>query len=157
MKLPTGRKVGLKVCSTGMGFWRVTALVAERLLSELLTALMVTEFGVGRVRGALYFPVWSILPMVVFPVATPLTYQVKVWFMLPELPVSWAENCVVSPERSVTLEGVIVMPLEVGSEPEVLKPPPQPDHTTMASPSTTAPTNLAPENFVVAIISDPLS
>ena len=30
--------------------------------------------------------------------------------MLPVLPLSWAVNCVVSPERSVMLEGVTVMP-----------------------------------------------
>ena len=77
--------------------------------------------------------------------------------MLPVLPLSWAVNWVVSPERSVTLEGVTVMPSDFASEPAAPNPPPQPDHTRMASPSTMAPANFAPEDFDVPIISDPLS
>jgi hypothetical protein len=118
---------------------------------------MVTESGVGRVAGARYFPVWSILPNSTLPVATPLTYQVKVWLMLPVLPLSWAVNCVVSPERIVMLEGVTVMPSDFEFGPATANPPPQPDHTSMASPSTIALADFAPEDFDVPIISDPLS
>jgi hypothetical protein len=117
--------------------------------------MILTEGGVGRLRGAWYFPVESMVPTVAFPEATPFTDQATAWF---EFPVTEAENWVLSPARSVALGGVIVMPLEVEPEPELpTVPPPQPDHTRMTRERTTAPANLAPEDFDVPIISDPLS
>jgi hypothetical protein len=77
--------------------------------------------------------------------------------MLPVLPLSWAVNWVVSPERIVMLEGVTVMPSDFEFGPATANPPPQPDHTSMASPSTIALADFAPEDFDVPIISDPLS
>jgi hypothetical protein len=136
----------------------VTELVAERDLSATLVALMVTEFGLGRVNGALYFPVASMVPTVEFPVITPLTDQLTVWSIFP---VTVAENWVLSPARSVAVGGVTVTPfeLELGLElePPALNPPPQPDHTRMARERTIALANLAPEDFDFPIISDPLS
>ena len=83
-----------------------------------------------------------------FPVLT-------LWFVDP---VTVAENCVLSPPRSVVLGGVTVMPLEVEPElaPEFI-PPPQPAHKKIARERTAAPVNFAPEDFAVSIISDPLS
>jgi len=52
VKLPTGSKVGLTFWGTGTGFWRVTGLLAERVLSATLTACTFTEFGVGTLAGA---------------------------------------------------------------------------------------------------------
>jgi len=59
----------------------------------------------------------------------------------------------------VALGGVTVMPFEVGVElePPTFIPPPQPDHARMTRERTKAPANLAPEDFAVPIISDPLS
>jgi len=58
----------------------------------------------------------------------------------------------------VALGGVIVMPLEVEPELELpTVPPPQPDHTRTTTERTMAPANLAPEDLIVPIISDPLS
>jgi hypothetical protein len=136
----------------GIGFWRLTGLVAERDLSATLVALIFTEFGVGRTIGAWYFPVASMVPTVEFPLGTPFTVQVTLWFVFP---VTLAVNWVLSPSRIVALEGVTVMPLEV--EPPTFMPPPQPDHTKTARERTIAPANFAPEDFFVPIISDPLS
>src|ERR1700690_887228 len=127
VKLPTGRNVGLKFCIVGIGFWRLTGLVAERDLSATLVALIVTEFGAGRIIGAWYFPVASMVPTVEFPLGTPFTDQVTVWFVFP---VTLAVNWALSPSRSVALAGVTVMPLEV--EPPTFIPPPQPDPTKTA-------------------------
>ena len=81
-------------------------------MSATLVALIVTDAGVGRGLGALYFPVASMIPTVAFPWSTPFTDQVTDWFIFP---VTEAENWVLSPERSVAFEGVTVMPLEVES------------------------------------------
>jgi hypothetical protein len=51
-KLPTGSSVGLTVWATGIGFSRVTGVVAERVLSAALAASTVTEFGIGALGGA---------------------------------------------------------------------------------------------------------
>jgi hypothetical protein len=88
-KLPTGRKVGVNVCTTGTGFWRVTELVAESDVWATLVALIFTEFGDGRLNGVLYFPVASMVPKVEFPPPTPFTDQVTAWFMFA---VTVAEN-----------------------------------------------------------------
>lgn len=129
--------------------------MAERDLSATLVALMVTEVGEGRLRGAVYFPVWSMVPTVAFPEDTPFTHQATAWLVFP---VTEAENWVLSPPRIVTLGGVIVMPLEVEPELELpTVPPPQPDQTRTMRERTMALANLAPEDFIVPIISDPLS
>ena len=74
-KLPTGSTVGVTLWGTGRGFCRLTELLAERDLSAKLVAWTFTEFGVGRLSGAWYFPVESIVPTLEFPPATPFTDQ----------------------------------------------------------------------------------
>jgi hypothetical protein len=128
--------------------------VAERDLSATLAAWILTEAGEGRLDGAMYFPVASIVPTVAFPEGTPFTDQVTAWL---EFAVTVAENWVLSPGRRVALGGAIVIPLEVEPELPAVVPPPQPDHTRMTRERTRAPANLAPEDCVFPIISDPLS
>jgi hypothetical protein len=93
-------------------------------------------------------------PTVAFPVGIPFTDQLTLWFALP---VTLAENCVLSPARSVMPAGVITTPLEVELDPPTFMLPPQPDHTRMASERTAAPANFETEDLLVPIISDPLS
>jgi hypothetical protein len=96
------------------------------------------------------------VPTVKFPVGTPFTDQETVWSVLP---VTLAENCTLSPARRVVLEGVMVMPFEVEFDPDpvALRPPPHPDHASMAKERTKTPANLTAEDLDVPIISDPLS
>ena len=123
-------------------------------MSATLAAWILTEAGEGRLDGAIYFPVASIVPTVAFPEGTPFTDQVTAWL---EFAVTAAENWVLSPVRRVALGGAIVIPLEVEPELPAVVPPPQPDHTRMTRERTRAPPNLAPEDCVFPIISDPLS
>jgi hypothetical protein len=58
-------------------------------LSATLVALIVTEAGEGRLSGAWYFPLWSMVPTVAFPEDTPFTHQATAWFVFP---VTEAEN-----------------------------------------------------------------
>jgi hypothetical protein len=96
------------------------------------------------------------VPTVALPDATPFTDQPTAWFVLP---VTVAENCIVSPARIVLLEGVIFIPLEVGVGPEAptFMPPPQPDHKHIANDKTTMPVNFTREDFFNPSISAPLS
>ena len=128
--------------------------MAERDLSATLAAWTLTEAGEGRLDGAMYFPVASIVPTVAFPEGTPFTDQVTAWL---EFAVTVAENWVLSPARRVAFGGAIVIPLDVEPELPAVVPPPQPDHTRMTRERTRAPANLAPEDCVFPIISDPLS
>ena len=97
------------------------------------------------------------VPTVAFPDTTPFTDQVTAWFVFP---VTVAENCAVSPARTVVLEAVIFTPFdddEVEVEPPTFMPPPQPDHRETAKDKTTTPRNCTQEELFVPSISDPLS
>src|SRR5436305_14561765 len=74
-KLPTGRNAGLTFWGTGIGFCRLTELLPKTVLSAVLVAVTFSGFGAGRLKGALYFPVASMVPKVALPPATPFTDQ----------------------------------------------------------------------------------
>jgi len=94
------------------------------------------------------------VPTVALPDATPFTDQTTAWFMFP---VTVAENCIVSPARTVLAEGVIFTPFEVDPEVPTFMPPPQPDHRPIANDKTPMPVNFPREEFFDLTISDPLS
>ena len=73
----------------GVGLRRVTTLEAVFDASAALVALTFTVFGEGRVAGAVYFPVASIIPSADEPPAVPFTDQVT---PVLEEPITVAEN-----------------------------------------------------------------
>jgi hypothetical protein len=97
------------------------------------------------------------VPTVALPDTTPFTDQVTTWFVFP---VTVAENCAVSPARTVLLEAVTLTPFdddEVEVEAPTFMPPPQPDHRETAKDKTTTPRNRTREELFIPSISDPLS
>jgi hypothetical protein len=68
-----------------------------------------------------------------------------------------AENCMLSPARTVLLAGVIFIPLAVDPEAPTFMPPPQPDHREIAKDKTTMLVNFTREELFFPTISDPLS
>ena len=83
----------------------------------------------GTLAGAVYMPEVVMVPDVVFPPATPLTFQVTAAF---EAPLTVAVNCwVASTDRSaevgeIEIETALGAGGGAGDEPEVAEPPPQP-------------------------------
>lgn len=90
----------------GVGFWRETALVADCVESATLVALMVTASEDGRVVGAVYFPLESIVPRAAEPLAVPLTNQETA--VLVE-PVTVAEKVNELPARILAVVGATEM------------------------------------------------
>ena len=88
--------------STGVGLSSVTSLVPFFEESAELTALMVTEFGLGSVVGAVYLPDVSMVPREAEPPAASLTYQVTAVF---EVPVTVTEKVAVAPARTLVAFG----------------------------------------------------
>ncbi len=111
---------------TGVGFRRVTALVPYFEESAELTALTVTELGLGRAAGAMYLPEESMVPREAEPPEVSLTYQVTAEFCVP---VTVAEKLAESPARTLVVYGETVTEIVGGGggcwEPE-RKPAPQP-------------------------------
>ena len=75
LKLPTGMEVGLIDAISGVGFWRVTALLAVFVESVLSVAMRVMPFGLGGNSGAVKRPLVLTVPVVLFPPTTPFTVQ----------------------------------------------------------------------------------
>jgi len=91
----------------------------------------------GTLAGAVYIPEVVMVPDVVFPPATPLTFQVTAAF---EAPLTVAVNCwVASTDRSAELGETETETALLGAgggegdEPEVAEPPPQPMPTVAAN------------------------
>jgi fumarate reductase subunit D len=105
----------------GAGFTTVTNAVADRVGSVTLAACTVTTFGTGGTAGALYNPVLSIVPSVVFPPATPSTDHVAPWF---ELPVTLSVNCCVCPTITVCAGGFTTTTTSTASVSALEVPPP---------------------------------
>jgi len=82
-KFPVFVDEGLIPLITGIGFIRVTALVAAAEESAALVALTVIVLGLGKVVGALYFPFASIVPTALDPPSVPFTDQVTLEFDVP--------------------------------------------------------------------------
>lgn len=101
-KLPRFAEAGEMPVRTGVGFRRETALVADWVVSATLVALMVTASEDGRVVGAVYFPLESMVPRAVEPLAVPLTNQETA--VLVE-PVTVAEKVKESPARILAVVG----------------------------------------------------
>src|SRR5208283_2517784 len=74
--------------------------------SAELTALMVTEAGLGRVAGAMYLPVLSMVPRDEEPPEVSLTNQVTAVFCVP---VTVAEKVAELPARTLAVCGVTEM------------------------------------------------
>jgi hypothetical protein len=89
----------LEICGTG--FQSVTTLELVTDWFDVSAASMVTVFAVGTVAGAVYFPVVSMVPVVVLPPITPLTVQVRG-------AVDEAVNFCVAPARTFAALGDIV-------------------------------------------------
>ena len=65
--------------TTGWGLSRFTVTLAMAAESAWLTAVMVTEGGLGRTFGAVYTPVPVIVPTLELPPETPFTCHSAVW------------------------------------------------------------------------------
>src|ERR1700722_17120599 len=118
--VPAVIEEGATEVRTGIGFWRVTALVPCCVVSAVLVAVIVTVLGVGRAVGAVCSPFASIVPVVALPPATELTDQVTLLFVLP---LTAAANDSLDPARMVAVAGVTVTELLPPSG-EVEEPPP---------------------------------
>jgi hypothetical protein len=83
----------------------VTVTVAEalRAVSAWDTAVTVTVLGDGTVLGAVYSPLESMVPTVVFPPATPFTCQLTAVLLEK---VTDAVNCCVEVTATEVLEGL---------------------------------------------------
>lgn len=89
----------------GVGFQRVTALVELFVGSAALTALMVMVFGAGRLGGAVYLPVESMVPREAEPAEMSLTDQVT---EVLEFPVTVALKVSEAPARMLAVGGATV-------------------------------------------------
>ena len=70
--------------SVGVGFQRVTAAEADLVVFAALVAVTLTVLGEGRVGGAVYLPVESMVPRAELPPAVEFTDQVTPVFVEPE-------------------------------------------------------------------------
>ena len=91
---------GLIPVSTGVAFKMVAVLVPETVEDAALVARMVSELGLGRLAGAVYFPAEFMVPRE--PLAPP-TDQVTAVFAVP---VTMALNGYDSPARMLAVAGV---------------------------------------------------
>jgi hypothetical protein len=90
------------LASTGRGFSNVRELVPDAVESAALTARTITVLGFGTMFGAVYKPDALIVPVAVFPPATPLTCHVTKVF---EDPVMTALSDWVAPPLTVAPDG----------------------------------------------------
>lgn len=104
----------------------VTAAPADWVGSAALVAVTLMVFGDGGLAGAVYSPVEVIVPTVLFPPATPLTFQVT--FLL-DGPVMVAVKVIVWPSSNVALAGDMDI-LTAGAGVKAALPPPQPSEST---------------------------
>lgn len=111
VKFPRFVEAGEIPVRTGVGFKRVTALVPFFEESAELTALTVTEAGLGRAVGAAYLPVESMVPRMEEPPEVSLTYQVTAEFCVPE---TVAEKFAELPARTLTVCGETVTEIARG-------------------------------------------
>ena len=96
---------------TGVGLRSVTALVPFFEESAELTALTVTELGLGRMAGAEYLPEVSIVPRVAEPPEVSLTNQETAVFCVPE---TVAEKVAEAPVRTLVVNGETVTEIVAG-------------------------------------------
>ena len=87
---------------TGVGFHSVTALVAFLLESATLIAFTVMELEEGKLAGAVYLPVASMVPSVEEPPGVSLTDQVTEVLVAP---VTVAVNVRKAPARMLAVVG----------------------------------------------------
>src|SRR5207253_8045746 len=67
--------IGVTLVNCGTGLFSVALAFPSFLVSDVSTALMVMELGVGGNSGAVYIPLASTVPKVAFPPAIPLIDQ----------------------------------------------------------------------------------
>ncbi len=110
-----------------MGLRSVTALVPFFEASAELTAMTVTELGLGRAAGAVYLPEVSMVPRPAEPPAVSLTYHVTAVF---EVPVTAAEKVAEAPARTLVVNGETLTAIVADGggcwEPDEDDPAPQP-------------------------------
>ncbi len=102
--------MGVAVVICGIGFSRVTALLAVFVESEVSTAPIAMAFEAGGNSGAEYRPTAEMVPFAALPPATPFTDQ----FTATAAPFICAVKLCVSPPRIVALAGVTVRLLGEG-------------------------------------------
>jgi hypothetical protein len=126
-KAPGAIVVGLTDVSTGTGFSSVTAPFPDLVASAALVAVTVIVLGVGKLAGAVYKPVASIVPVAAFPPAAAFTDHVTLVFAFP---VTAAVNACVAPARTIAVAGATVTTTPifsggvVGEDPPLLLPTP---------------------------------
>lgn len=107
---PVGIAAGATEFRMGIGFWRVTTLLADFDVSPVIVAVTVMLFDVGRVVGAVYIPLVSIVPTSALPPVIEFTDHVTLWLALA-LSLIVTSNVSVAPARTVAVPGVKVTSL----------------------------------------------
>src|ERR1700730_2381796 len=90
-----GRLNGVTLVNCGTGLFNVALAFPSFLVSDVSTALMVMELGVGGNSGAVYIPLASMVPKAAFPPAIPLIDQFTAG--LDPSPVFAANSCCAIP------------------------------------------------------------
>jgi hypothetical protein len=83
----------------------VTIAEADALLSDTLTAPIVTTAGFGRICGAVYSPAAVTVPVAAIPPITPFTLQITPAFVVL---FTVALNCCVAPSPTCTVGGAML-------------------------------------------------
>jgi len=97
--------------SVGVGFQRVTAAEADLVVFAALVAVTLTVLGEGRVPGAVYLPVESMVPRAAPPPAVEFTDQATAVFVESE---TAAVKEYVEPARMLAVEGETDTETEAG-------------------------------------------
>jgi hypothetical protein len=106
--------VGATFTVTSLSIPTLAAPLAEG--AATLVAFTVTLAGDGRSPGAVYNPVFEIVPTVAFPPATPFTLHVT---RVSVVPVTVAVNACVAPRKTIALVGAtLTVTFGGGPEPE---------------------------------------
>jgi hypothetical protein len=102
---------GLTLLRDGVGFHKVTELVAVALESAAAVPVIVMLLEFGRLVGAEYMPAVEIVPVEALPPPTPFTDQFTVLFALP---VTIAVKGCVEPARTLAIPGAMLMEVLAG-------------------------------------------
>jgi hypothetical protein len=110
-KFPRFVEAGEMPVSVGVGFQRVTAAEADLVVFAALVAVTLTVLGEGRVPGAVYLPVESMVPRAALPPAVEFTDQATAVFVESE---TAAVKEYVEPARMLAVEGETDTETEAG-------------------------------------------
>jgi len=108
---PWATLIGVTLVNCGTGLFSVMLAFPSLLVFDVSTALMVMELGAGGNSGAVYIPLASMVPRVVFPPAIPLIDQFTDGF---EPSPVFAVNCCCATPGMDALDGVTINAVSPG-------------------------------------------